>query len=215
MSRQEPVRVLIADDDPLILATLGGLLRKAGFEVLEASNGAKALELCRTRLPGLAIIDHRMPELSGLELARSIADSSEIPVVFLSAYSDDSIVREAVAAGAMTYLVKPVDTEQLLPIIRAVLQRARELRALRAQTGQLSAALQMGRTISVAIGMIMEKFHVDQEEGLERLRIYARSQRRRLEDVALELLQASDNSVRLFNALSASSAQAKRPHQES
>ena len=189
-------RVLLADDDRLIVATLGQRLRAAGYEVLEAFDGPSALEACTTLSPDLAIIDHSMPGMSGVELARAIASSTSTPVIFLSAYSDEAIVADAIAAGALTYLVKPIDTEQLLPIVRAALQRAREFHALRFQAGNLTTALQKDRNVSVAVGLLMAKFNIGQREAFERLRRHARSIRAKMEDVATELLRANDEMGR-------------------
>jgi AmiR/NasT family two-component response regulator len=191
-------RVLLADDDRLIVATLGQRLRAAGYEVLEAFDGPSALKACMTLSPDLAIIDHSMPGMSGVELARAIASSTNTPVIFLSAYSDEAIVTDAIAAGAMTYLVKPIDTEQLLPIVRTALQRAREFHALRFQAGNLATALQKDRNVSVAIGLLMAKFNIGQREAFERLRRHARSVRAKMDDVATELLRANDETGRML-----------------
>ncbi|MBS0378597.1 MAG: response regulator [Proteobacteria bacterium] len=194
------VPLLIADDDPLIVATMGRVLRSAGYAVLEAFDGAHALELCEQEKPALAIVDHNMPHMSGVDFARRAA-SRGISVMFLSAHSDEAIVREAIAAGAICFLVKPIDTDQLLPAVRTALQRAGEMQTLKKQAGQLATALQIGRNISTAVGILMEKLQVNQDEALERLRSHARATRRRLEDVAVELLSASDASARILNAL--------------
>jgi len=196
-----PISVLIADDDSLIVATIGESLRRAGYKVTEAFDGAQALQLCHNDKPSIAIIDHSMPGLSGLELARRVSDSGNVAVIFLSAYNDESIVRDAISAGAMCYLVKPIDTEQLLPVVRTVFERSRELNGLRQQKEQLATALQMGRNISVAVGLIMEKLQVCQEDALDRLRLHARANRRRLDEVALDLLKLNDESARMLNAL--------------
>lgn len=193
--------ILLADDDPLIVATLGHGLRSAGYQVLVAYDGAHALEICLESNPALAIVDYAMPGLTGVELARQIAKRTSTAVIFLSAYSDQAIVGGAIDAGAMAYLVKPVDTEQLLTMVRTVLQRSREFRALQSQAEQLNTALQMSRNVSVATGVLMEKFGIDQQEALERLRRQARSTRTRLEEVATQLLRMTDETARLYGAL--------------
>ncbi len=194
--------ILVADDDPLIVVTLGQGLRAAGFDVLEARDSTSALEACTQHNPALALLDYAMPGLTGVELARLIATRTSVPVMFLSAYSDAAIVQDAIEAGAMTYLVKPIDIEQLLPVIRTALQRARELHALRFQTEQLNSALQTARAVSVATGLVMAKFQIGQREALERMRRHARSTRTRLEEVATQLLRATDEAGRLYELLS-------------
>jgi response regulator NasT len=200
--------ILVADDDPLIVTTLAHVLRTNHFEVASAFDSASALEACTTLKPALAIIDYSMPGMNGIELARSIAERTAVPVMFLSAYNDAAIVNAAIAAGAMAYLVKPDDTLQVVPAVQTALQRARELHALRFQTEQLNTALQSGRNISIATGLLMAKFQIGQQEALERLRRKARSRRTRLEAFASELLRATDEAGRLYEALDEQSSQA-------
>ncbi len=193
--------ILVADDDPLIVATLGHALRSEDFDVLEAFDSAGALEICIGKAPSLAIIDYSMPGTNGVELAHLIAEKTTVPVMFLSAYSDETIVRKAIAAGAMTYLIKPIDTLQVVPAVRTALQRSRELHALRFQADQLNTALKTGRNVSIATGLVMAKFQIGQQEALERLRSYARSRRTRLEAFASELLKATDEAGKLYESL--------------
>jgi AmiR/NasT family two-component response regulator len=194
--------VLVADDDPLIVATLGHGLRAAGFDVFEAFDGPSALDACVAHNPSLAIIDYAMPGPNGVEMARLIAARTSVPVIFLSASSDEAVVREAIAAGAMTFLVKPIDTQQLLPVVRTALERAREFQALRSQADQLNTALQTGRNVSIATGLLMAKLQIGQQEALERMRRHARSKRIRLEAFATELLRANDEAGKLYESLS-------------
>jgi len=194
--------VLVADDDPLIVATVGHGLREAKFDVLEAFDSSSALAACIAHKPSLAVIDYAMPGYGGLELARFISTQTDVPLIFLSAYSDEAIVCEAIAAGALAYLVKPIDTQQLLAAVRTALQRGRELRALRLQANQLNTALQTGRTVNVATGLLMAKFQIGQQEAFECLRHYARSNRTRLEEAASELLRANDEAGKLYESLS-------------
>lgn len=195
--------VLVADDDPLIVATLAQRLRSAGYAVLEAFDGPTALAAAVDAHPDLAIIDHSMPGMNGLELARILAASSTTAVIFLSAHNDEALVNDAIAAGAMTYVVKPIDTEQLLPIVRTALQRAREAHALQGQNDKLRATLERDQSVSAAAGVLMATFRLDQREALERLRYRARSRRAKLEDVATELLRTFDAAGKLLHEYSA------------
>jgi two-component system, response regulator PdtaR len=194
--------ILVADDDQLIVMSLSHVLRAAGFDVLEAFDAVSALELCSTRPVSVAIVDYSMPGMNGIEFARLNAARTAVPVIFLSGYSDEEIVGEAIAAGAMTYLVKPVETKHLLPVIRTALQRSRELNALRTQTQQLNSALQSSRPVNIATGLLMARFQIGQEEAFERLRRQARSRRTRLEEVAAELLRMNDEIDKLYGPLS-------------
>ena len=185
-------RILIADDDRLILATLGQGLRDSGYEVLEATDGPSAVHLCETAHPALAMLDVRMPGMSGVEAAHLIRERTEVPFLFLSAYGDPDVVRLAVEEGALGYLVKPVDIPQVVPAIEAALARGTELAALRRSEQGLTAALESGRETSMAVGLIMERYRLDRRLAFEVLRQYARSERRKINQLAGELLNAAD-----------------------
>lgn len=190
--------IVVADDDPLIVATLSRGLRDAGFIIVEAYDSASALEACLRNSPTVALIDYKMPGATGAELARSIAAQTTIPIVFLSGYSDESLVREAIDAGAMSYLVKPIDISQLLPVLRSAVERARDLRQLRSE---IKIAQTRNRTIGIATGLLMLRFQITQKDAFERLRRHARSTRSRLEDVAAALLRATEENTVLYEKL--------------
>lgn len=185
-------RVLLVDDDRLVLATLGDGLRRAGMTVYEADGGQQAIECLREHEVDLAVIDVRMPGMSGLSLAGWLAENTDLPFIFLSAYEDPETVSEAIRYGALTYLVKPVQSNQLVPVLNAAMARGRELHQLREHRDQLERAVQGSRSVSIAVGLVMERAGVGRDEAFNRLRRHARDHRRRLEDVAEELLEASE-----------------------
>ncbi|MDA8362281.1 MAG: response regulator [Gammaproteobacteria bacterium] len=184
--------VLLVDDDRLILAMLGSGLRHADYDVLEASSGEEALRICEARQPELAVLDVRMPGLSGVDTARAMRERSAVPFVFLSAYGDLDTVRQAAGEGALGYLLKPVDLPQILPSIETALVRAAELRRLRAAESHLNETLNRNRSVSLAIGVIMERHRLSQAEAFEVLRFFARSHRRKISEVAAEVVRAVD-----------------------
>lgn len=116
-------KIVLADDDRLILATLGSGLRSAGYEIFEAADGDEALRLCETEHPDLVILDVRMPGKTGIETAREIRIRTRVPCLFLSAYSGTDVMHAALDEGALGYLVKPVDLAQIVPAIEAALAR--------------------------------------------------------------------------------------------
>jgi two-component system, response regulator PdtaR len=116
--------ILVCDDDRLVLATLVHGLKTAGFDVFEADNGDDAILLARERKPDLALLDMRMNGKTGLDVAAYLRDHVGTPFMFLSAFNDEQIVRQAVAFGALAYLVKPLDVRQIVPAVRAALARA-------------------------------------------------------------------------------------------
>jgi AmiR/NasT family two-component response regulator len=202
--------ILLVTDDKLILETVGGALRTAGFEVIEASSGVTALEGCLTKLPSLAVIDNHRSDTDSIHCAQQLTARFAVPFVYLSSDDDEATISAAVAAGAMAYLVKPLDPPQIVPVVRAALRRSQELRALQSQTERLSAAVQTGKQIGIATGLIMANLRLDQQEAFERLRRQARTRRARLEDVAAELLRVADETGGFYRSLGSPEAPRRR-----
>ncbi len=186
------VRLLLVDDDRLVLATLARTLRIAGYEVEIAGSGEEALEAVGLTSFDLVVLDIRMPGLCGIETAALLRAKFEMPIMFLSAYGDRELVQQAINGGGMGYVLKPVDTPQLIPAIEAALARARDLADLLDTKHQLERALAGGRRTNVAIGILMERLHITEARAFEILRNDARHTRRKLEDYAGDLVVALD-----------------------
>jgi response regulator NasT len=194
--------ILVVDDDRLVLASLTRGLREAGYEVSEASNGDEAFELARGRNPDLALLDVRMPGMSGIELGRLLREHTGVPFLYLSAYGQADIVQHATEHGALGFLVKPLDVPQILPSIEAALARAADIRKLRDSEAQLNQALAGTRDISTAVGVLMERAHLDQKEAFEALRNHARAQRRKVQDVAKDVISSVETINRVLGVKS-------------
>ncbi len=188
-----PVHLLLVDDDRLILATLASGLRDAGYQVTAAESVDDAEALLTSGLrPDMALVDMRMPGRNGLDLAERLRDLDHIPFLMLSAYSDAQTVERASGLGALGYLVKPLDVAQIRPAVEAGLQRARELDELRQTRAQLQKALDGDRDINVATGITMVQYRLSRAAAFELLRSSSRSQRRKLAELAREVIQLCD-----------------------
>lgn len=187
-----PIRLLLADDERLVLATFSKSLRNAGYEVETVESGEAALALAASAAFDLAVLDIRMPGLSGIETARLLRDQHGMPTLFLSAYGEREQVEQAVADGGLGYLVKPVDAAQLMPAVAAALARARDLKALMETKAHLERALAGGRHTSMALGIIMERRKLSEAAAFEALRANARASRCKLEDLCRELVEATE-----------------------
>jgi len=186
-------KILLVDDDRLVLSTLARGLAGAGYCVstAESADDAEAI-LAGGERPDLAILDVSMPGRSGLDLAERLHSFDHIPFMLLTAYSDHEIVDRAAACGALGYLVKPVDTPQLAPAIKAALARAGEIHSLKATGRQLQGALDSEREISIAIGITMVQYRLDRKAAFELLRKTARGQSRKLAELAADVIKASE-----------------------
>ena len=185
-------RVLVVDDDRLVLATLARGLRSEGYYVDTANDGQSALEAVENNTYDIAILDVRMPDMSGVDLAQKLKQIANMSVLFLSAYNDKEIVESALAEGGLGYMVKPVEIPQLVPAIEAAWVRGQELRALTEVTGQLQQALSGGRNVSTAIGILMERHKLSSEEAFNRLRMAARMKGCKAEVMAESVVEAAE-----------------------
>lgn len=185
-------RILIVDDDPLLLQFLTEVIGHAGYDTLTAVSGEAALAQVAKGEPDMALLDITMPGMSGLELAARLKATSSVPFMFLSAVDDAESARQAAAHGAVGYLVKPVDAAHLMPAFEAGLARADDIRQLRRTETNLNAALAAGRETSLAVGLLMGKFQTDRNTAFEVLRDHARSSRRKINEVADQLLAAEE-----------------------
>lgn len=209
--RRRPQRhILVVDDDRLVLAALAEGLRGAGYRVTGAAGGEDALAAAGRDRPDVALLDMRMPGMDGVELGRRLRDGHGVPFLYLSAYGDPDVVRRAVEEGALGYLVKPLDIQQIVPSIEAALFRAAEFGKLRETEAQLNTALAGSREISMAVGLLMMRDRIDREQAFELLRSNARSQRRTVAEVAAELLNSAENLYTIKN-LGDKLARRKRP----
>jgi len=183
--------ILLIDDDRLILATLCDGLEKAGFCTASVADAEQALAIIEVTPPDLAIVDIRMPGMSGIELAERL-EALDIPFIVLTAYTEAHEVDAMVLHGAQSYLVKPIDLQRLIPVVRVALERARNQASLRHENAQLNQALQGDRSTSRAVGILMERHQLSSEMAFEKLRLYARSNRRKLAEVAGEIVSAGN-----------------------
>ncbi len=186
-------QILLADDDRVIRVTLAKNLRQYDFDVLEAGNGKEAIQIGCDLKPDLAIMDFQMPDMTGVEAAQELREQADVSCVFLSAYSDDEFVAKAAEAGALGYLVKPVDVQHVLPTIESAMQRADEIRGLKQTESQLNTALQQSRETSIAIGILMARYNISSEQAFEMLRTESRNQRKKVAFIASELVKSVDN----------------------
>jgi response regulator NasT len=191
--------ILLVDDDPLFLDYLVTVLGHAGHDTLAAASAPEALQRVAEREAdiALALLDINMPGMSGLDLARRLKEHTSVAFMFLSSVDDAETAREAANHGAVGFVVKPVDAARLLPALESALARADEIRQLRRTEANLNAALAAGRETSLAVGLLMTRFQTDRNTAFEVLRDHARASRRKVNEVAEQLVAAEE----LLNSL--------------
>jgi DNA-binding response OmpR family regulator len=118
------MKILLVDDDTDLLDVTAYALRREGFNVIVATDGAQALRRWESDEPDLVLLDVGMPRMSGLEVCRKIRQTSATPVIMLTAASDEEHVVQGFRSGADDYVTKPFSPKQLALRIRAVMRRS-------------------------------------------------------------------------------------------
>ena len=191
--------VVIAEDEAIVRLDLREILEEAGYEVAgEAGRGDEAVELVRTHVPDLVILDIKMPGMDGLEAASAISAIGSTAVLILTAFSQRDLVEQARDAGAIAYLVKPFEKTELLPAIEVALARHGELRALEAENAQLhddkrryEEQLETRRWVDRAKGILMDDHGLRETDAFGFVQRTAMDRRTTMREVAKGIVDRS------------------------
>lgn len=188
------VRILIAEDESLIRIDLEEMLIELGYDVVgSAGDGASAVQLVQQLAPEVAILDIKMPKLDGLSAAEQIFDIGGTAVVMLTAFSQRELVDRAREAGAMAFLVKPVNPGDLTPVIELARARFAEKLVLEAQVSGLTARLDARKSIDRAKGLLQAQFGLDEAGAFRWLQKAAMDRRMSMSAIAEVVISESTN----------------------
>ncbi len=186
------MRVVIAEDEALIRLDLREMLEDEGHEIVgEARDGAEAIEIARAMRPDVVFLDIQMPGVSGLEAARVLGEERVAPVVMVTAFSQSGHVEEAVAAGAMGYVVKPFSRADIIPAMAVAISRFAEASQLADEVDDLTERLETRKVVERAKGVLMKQ-GINEPEAFRRLQKLAMDKRKSLRDVAEAVLIAHE-----------------------
>ena len=133
----EKLKVLVVDDDREIVDSIAIFLRADGSEIEKASNGLEALDIVMTHTVHLIILDIMMPELDGIKTLLKLRESRNIPVILLSAKSEDADKILGLTAGADDYVTKPFNPSELVARVKSQLRRYTQLGAMQKTAAQI------------------------------------------------------------------------------
>ena len=187
-----PLRVVIAEDEAIIRMDLRETLQEEGYDVVgETGRGDQAVELVRGLQPDLAILDIKMPGMTGLEAAAIINGEKICGVLMLTAFSQREVVEQARDAGALAFLVKPFQRSDLVPAIEVAMGRFRELRDLTGEIDSLGEQLESRKFIERAKGVLIDEVGMTENDAFQFIQKTAMSERSRMRDVADQILDGS------------------------
>lgn len=186
-------KILVVDDDRLVLATLSYGLTQAGFDVIDADNGDDAILLAREHRPQLALLDIRMEGLTGFDVAAYLREFLQTPFMFLSAFADEATVAKVKELGAVAYLVKPLDISQIVPAVEAAFARSNMPQAAApaavGATPPTELPAQLDPT-ALAVGVLMHRYSLPRDEALSRLMSLAAADGHSVPDQARRIVDA-------------------------
>lgn len=176
---------VIAEDEALIRLDLVSMLEDAGIEVLAAvADGRAAINAVETFRPSVALLDIAMPELDGITAASEITAQKICPVVMITAYSQVELVERAANAGAMGYLVKPVNPANLVPAIEVAIARFDEMNLLITEVDQVTERLEVRKIVDRAKGLLQATLGIDEPAAFRWLQKAAMDNRASMRDVS-------------------------------
>jgi AmiR/NasT family two-component response regulator len=185
---------VIAEDEALIRLDLVSMLEDAGIEVLAAvADGRSAITAVETFRPDIALLDIAMPELDGITAASEISSQRICPIVMITAYSQVELVERAAAAGAMGYLVKPVNPANLVPAIEVAIARFEEMNLLTIEVEQVTERLEVRKIVDRAKGLLQAKLGIDEAAAFRWLQKAAMDNRASMRDVSQGVIDQMGN----------------------
>ena len=185
------LKVLIGEDDPVVAQGLQVQVEALGHAVVGvAHDGREAVAKSESLTPNFILLDIKMPRLDGLEVTRQIMAQRPVPIVLVTAHSDPELIDQAMTAGVMGYLVKPVDRKDLAPAIALAASRFTDLIALRKDVQNLKEALALRQQVERAKGVLERRMGLAEAEAHKRLQQLARNDRCTMGEAAAKVISA-------------------------
>ncbi|WP_125105874.1 MULTISPECIES: ANTAR domain-containing response regulator [Gulosibacter] len=185
-----PRRVVVAEDESLIRLDIVETLRDNGFDVVgEAGDGETAVALAKELRPDLVVMDVKMPKLDGISAAEQLSEDNVAPVVLLTAFSQKELVERATEAGALAYVVKPFNQNDLLPAIEIVLARHQQIVALEREVADLAERFETRKLVDRAKGLLTDKMGLSEPEAFRWIQKASMNRRLTMQEVAQAVVE--------------------------
>lgn len=184
--------MLVAEDEAIIRLDLVETLGSEGYDVVAStSRGDEAIRLAMALEPDVALLDIKMPGANGIDVAKAIAEIGSSAVVILTAFGQRELIDDARSVGVMAYLVKPYRRADLVPAVELALARFRDLRKAEGHVEDLERRLRDRRIIDRAKGRLIDRHGLSESDAFGFIQRTAMSERRRMADVASDVLEGS------------------------
>ncbi len=193
---EEKIKIVLVEDEAIVRLDLKEILEEEGFEVVgEAGRGDEVYDLVKETSPDLVILDIKMPGMDGLTAAKSIKDLPSTAILFLTAFSQRDLIEEARDAGAMGYLVKPFQRDEIVPAIEIAIARHQEISMLETELSKvtdekekITLRLEMRKSLDRAKGILIDENSLSEGEAFNRIRKYAMDNRLSMKEVSEKVI---------------------------
>ena len=187
-------RIVIADDEPITRMDVAEMLMEAGYDVVgKASDGFDAVEMCKKTKPDLVILDVKMPLLDGLMAAKIISEEELAgAIVLLTAYSGKEFIEKAKSVGVLSYLVKPVTKQALLPAVEIAIHKGKEILDIKKAHQKTNDRLESRIVVDRAKSILMSDSDMSEEEAYNYIRKMSMDKRCTMKDIASIILMSKE-----------------------
>ncbi len=185
------MNILVADDESIIRMGMRAILAEMGHTAILARDGQDALQKAIRHTPDLAILDIRMPKTNGIQLAKALNKHNPLPIIFLTAYSQDDLIEQATDLNVQGYLIKPVDPNTLRATIAIAYKRFQSQKLAAAKQKQAEEQLAARKLIDRAKAILMAN-SMSEEEAYTKIQQVARNRNRTMAEVAQAIIVKSN-----------------------
>jgi two-component system, response regulator PdtaR len=187
------LRVLIVEDETLVGLGLRTQLQKLGHTVVgQAANAAEAHALFQRERPDLVLMDIKLDQTDGIELARALLAERFVAMIIVSAYSDTDLIKRATDAGVFGYLIKPVNDKALEAQIEVAVRRSGEHLMLQAQNEKLQQDLETRKLLDRAKGILIKRAGLSEEDAHKRLQQESQKKRISLAELCKRVIESDE-----------------------
>ena len=186
----EQYRIVIADDEVLSSMDVREMLEEAGHEVVGVGvDGVEALELVEKWKPDVAVLDVKMPRLDGLQAAKIIAHNQWAPVVLLTAFGDENIIKKAGESMVFGYVMKPVEEKNLFPALTIAVSQFKKRIEIVQHVRQMEADIAEKKIMSRAKGLLMDCYGITENEAHRRIQVISMKRSMTLSEVSQQIIK--------------------------
>ncbi|WP_213950646.1 ANTAR domain-containing response regulator [Tepidanaerobacter syntrophicus] len=188
------MRVLVVDDEPIIRMDLVEiLLDKNCTVVAEASDGKTAVNLARSIIPDVVLMDIKMPgDIDGMQAAKILIEEEICPVVLLTAYHHTELIEASTAIGVFGYLVKPIKEDELYPALRVAVSKWEGMQKLKEENVDLKNKLEKRKIIEKAKGVLMDKYDMKEKDAYRKIQKMSMEKRTDMIEIAKSIILSSE-----------------------